>query len=78
MLGALGFENAYAGTRRDQAEGRLAANDSALRRAFEPLINPIPAGLMRAASQRVARKDDPEPPVVTARWLGSRLLAASR
>jgi hypothetical protein len=27
---------------------------------------------MRAANQRVDRKDEPEPPVAAARWLGAR------
>jgi osmoprotectant transport system permease protein len=48
------------------------ANDAVLRRAIEPLVGAIPVELMRAANQRVDRKDEPEPPVAAARWLGAR------
>jgi osmoprotectant transport system permease protein len=48
------------------------ANDAVLRRALEPLVGAIPVELMRAANQRVDRKDEPEPPVAAARWLGAR------
>jgi len=52
------------------------ANDPVLRRAFEPLVGAIPVELMRAANYRVDRKDEPEPPVAAARWLGARMMAA--
>jgi hypothetical protein len=33
---------------------------------------------MRAANYRVDRKDEPEPPVAAARWLGARVVSAPR
>jgi osmoprotectant transport system permease protein len=53
------------------------ANDAVLRRALEPLVGAIPVELMRAANQRVDRRDEPEPPAAAARWLGTRAVAAS-
>jgi osmoprotectant transport system permease protein len=54
------------------------SNDSVLRRALEPLVGAIPVELMRAANYRVDRKDEPEPPVAAARWLGARVVSAPR
>jgi osmoprotectant transport system permease protein len=54
------------------------ANDAVLRRALEPLVGAIPIELMRAANYRVDRKEEPEPPVSAARWLGARVAAVSQ
>jgi hypothetical protein len=53
------------------------ADDPLLHRALEPLVGAIPVDLMRTASQRVDRKENPEAPITAARWLGARAAGAS-